>query len=136
MTAEGRTYGRFARFLAVGIVAAIVNLASRVALSEIVFYEVAIVLAFVLGLTTAFLLNRRYVFFDAGNDRGRQYVRFTLVNLAALAQVWVISVAFARVILPAISWDWHPEFVAHAIGVGSPVLTSYYAHKWFTFRSA
>jgi len=135
MAAEGGGLARFGGFLAVGLFAAVVNVAARAAFSLVVPYEAAIVLAFPVALTTAFLLNRRFVFPEAGSDARGQYLRFTLVNLAALAQVWLVSVALARFILPAIAWEWEPELVAHSIGVASPVLTSYYAHKWFTFRA-
>ena len=132
---EGRNYGRFGRFLLAGGFAAVVNIVSRIGFDLFMPYEVAIVFAYGIGLTTAFLLNRRFVFTSAGDDRTGQYLRFALVNLAALAQVWVVSVLFARVILPAIGWEWHAELVAHVIGVASPAVTSYYAHKWFTFRA-
>lgn len=136
MSAEAEGRIRFARFLAVGGFAAAVNLAARVLFSEVMPYELAIVLAYPIALTIAFLLNRRYVFPEAGSDATGQYMRFTLVNLAALAQVWIVSVTLARLVLPAISWEWHAELIAHAVGVCSPALTSYYGHKWFTFRKA
>jgi putative flippase GtrA len=64
-----------------------------------------------------------------------EYIRFAIVNIGALVQVWLVSVGLARWLLPAISWTYQPELVAHTIGVLSPAVTSYYGHKLFTFRS-
>ncbi len=127
---------QFVRFLAVGGFAALVNIATRIAFDWLMPYEMAIVLAYVTGLAIAFLLNRRHVFPDAGDGRGAQLLRFTLVNLVALAQVWAVSVGLLHFVLPRLGFVSYAETVAHVIGVASPVLTSYLGHKHFTFRRA
>jgi putative flippase GtrA len=37
-------------------------------------------------------------------------------------------------VFPWMAFHWHPEDVAHLIGVASPIFVSYYAHKHFSFR--
>jgi putative flippase GtrA len=64
-----------------------------------------------------------------------EYTRFALVNLAAVAQVWIVSVGLARLAFPAIGFTWHAETVAHVIGVAIPVFTSYLGHKHFSFAA-
>jgi len=59
----------------------------------------------------------------------------TLVNLAAVAQVWVVSVGLARLVFPVAGFVWHAETVAHVIGVAVPVFTSYLGHKHFSFAT-
>lgn len=120
-------------FVLIGGFAALVNLVSRIVIDIATGYEVAIVLAFPVALTTAFALNRAFVFDARDGDWRRQYWRFFLVNLAALVQVFLISVGLARFAFPAIGFAWHPDTVAHALGVISPILTSYWAHKHFSF---
>jgi putative flippase GtrA len=124
---------RFARFLLVGGFAAAVNVLARIAFNAVVSYEIAIVLAFMVALTVAFVLNRAFVFGSTG-AAVPQYARFGVVNVAALAQVWIVSVGLARWVFPAVDMHWHPETVAHVIGVLVPVFTSYVAHKYYTFR--
>jgi putative flippase GtrA len=126
---------QFVAFLIVGAAAALVNLLSRIFFSLFMIYEIAVVPAFVAGLTCAFILNRRYVFVDAAGDTRGQYVRFAIVNLLALVQVWLISVGLLRLVFPAIGFEWQAETVAHGIGVVSPILTSYFAHKYYSFRT-
>lgn len=124
---------RFAAFVLSGGLAAGVNVLSRIGFQVFMPYSAAIVCAFCLAMTTAFLLARRFVFETGSRPVGQQYLRFALVNLVALVQVWIISMGLAHGLFPALGMAWHPETVAHVIGVLSPVLTSFYAHKRFSF---
>jgi putative flippase GtrA len=123
----------FQIFVAIGAFASAVNLVARTIINQVTSYEIAIVLAFWVGLVTAFLLNRMLVFKPADNAWHGQFLRFLLVNLAALAQVFGVSVLFARIIFPAAGFHFHADLVAHAIGLTCPLFTSYWAHKHFTF---
>lgn len=122
-----------AAFVAIGGFASAVNLLARIALDALTSYEAAIVLAFPFGLTTAFLLNRAFVFNRTQSSWTRQYWRFLLVNLATLVQIFLISVALARWVFPMLGMTWHAKTIAHAVGLLSPILTSYWAHKHFSF---
>ena len=124
----------FARFVVVGGFSALVNLVARVLLSRVLPYEAAVAAAYLVGMTTAFLLARRFVFARSGRDARAEYLRFGLVNLVALAQVWLVSMAMLHFVLPALGWTWQAELVAHAVGVVSPVVTSYFGHRLYTFR--
>jgi putative flippase GtrA len=124
----------FVGFAIVGAVAAATNVVARIAFQIVVPYEMAIVLAFPFGLTTAFILNSRYVFGAGRSGTAAAYWRFTFVNLVALVQVWIVSVLLDRVAFPGLGFTWHAETTAHTLGVLSPVLTSYFAHKHFSFR--
>lgn len=128
---------QFLTFVVVGGVAAIVNILSRVVFSLVTSFEVAIVLAFFCGLITGFMLNRIFVFKALGAGKlSRQGFRFALVNVVALAQVYIIGVMLARFVFPKLGFLWHAELVAHTIGVCSPIVTSFYAHKYFSFAAS
>ena len=124
----------FMQFLVVGGVAAGVNFLSRIGFSELVSYRVAIVLAYLVGMTTAFILSKRYVFDATGRHYLDELKDFTIVNIFAVAQVWLISVGLAEVFFPYIKFSFYPEEVAHLIGLGIPAVTSYFGHKYFSFR--
>lgn len=126
---------RFVRFLAAGGIAALANFLSRIALSEVMAYVPAIVLAYGIGMLTAFLLNRAFVFTAADNSLSQQLKWFVLVNLLAVLQTVLISLLFARWLFPLAGMDFHPETIAHAIGVAVPVITSYLGHRKWTFRT-
>lgn len=127
---------RFIAFVAVGGTAALANFGSRILLSQWLPYVSAIVLAYCVGMLTAFVLNRLVVFREPANRLHQQAFWFVVVNLAAVVQTVIVSLLFARWIFPALAMHWHPETVAHAIGVAVPVVTSYWGHRRFTFPEA
>ena len=125
---------QFWRFLAAGAVAAAANYGSRFLFSLWVRYEWAIVLAYFVGMITAFLLMRGYVFNARDRPARRQAVIFTAVNLVALLQTLLVSVVLARWILPSLGVAAHTEAIAHLAGILVPVATSYVGHRLLTFK--
>lgn len=126
---------RFASFAVTGGFAAICNVGSRLLLSKVMRYELAISIAYLIGMIVAFLLARRLVFEASQQPWRHELARFATVNVASFAQVWLVSVGLARYFFPWVNFGWHAESTAHLIGVASPLLSSYYAHKNFTFRT-
>lgn len=126
---------QFLKFLIAGGIAAVTNFGSRIALSQWMHYVPAIIVAYLIGMVTAFMLNRVFVFEGHTNSLRNQAGWFTLVNLAAVLQTLVISVALARYVFPALGLLEHTETIAHAIGVMVPVMTSYIGHKYLSFRA-
>ena len=124
---------QFLKFLVTGGIAALVNLLSRYALNFVMSFEAAVVVAYLLGMTTAYLLARRFVFDASGRSVASEVRRFVLVNIVALGFVWVISVGLARVVFPAIGMTWHANDIAHLIGVLAPAVTSFIGHLFYTF---
>lgn len=122
------------RFVLSGGAAAAANVLSRLLFSQVMPYSPAIILAYGVGMLTAYLLMRRFVFASSGRRTRDEAWRFVLVNAVAAAQVWAVSMLLARWLLPALGWTWQVETIAHVAGVGSTVLTSYAMHKAFTFR--
>lgn len=131
---QSRERKQFLLFLLVSGVAAAANLLSRVAFNLWMPYTASIMAAFCIGLTVAFLLNRLLVFSSAANAVHEQAFWFIVINAIAALQTLVVSLVFLRFVLPSIGVDWHDETIAHAVGVATPVFTSYIGHKRLTFR--
>ncbi|WP_165711244.1 GtrA family protein [Stenotrophomonas maltophilia] len=127
---------QFILFLVAGGLAAAVNFGSRIVISQWLHYVPAIVIAYCLGMITAFTLNKLFVFGQASNRLHHQVLWFILINLAAVLQTVVISLLLARWLLPALGVDFHNETIAHAVGVAVPVITSYIGHKRFSFATS
>jgi len=126
----------FFQFLMVGGFSAGVNFISRIGFSELVSYRYAIILAYLVGMITAFLLSKHYVFEKSGRPFKDELIDFTIVNIIAVIQVWLISVGLAEYFFPYINFSFYPEEVAHLVGMGIPVISSYFWHKYFSFRKA
>lgn len=125
---------QFAYFLVSGGAAAALNWGSRFVFSEFVGFEIAVVLAFFVGLLSGFILMRIFVFNGVGKPVVPQVGWYVAVNTLALLQTLVISVLLARWVLPSLGIVSGVEALAHLVGVLVPVVTSYFGHKLLTFR--
>lgn len=124
----------FAGFVVAGGLAALANIGSRWLFSQLMAYPAAIVLAYAVGMFTAYLLMRGPVFGGRGTGARREVPRFIVVNLFAVLQTLVVSLVLAYHLLPWMGVQQHAETLAHLVGVVVPVLTSYYGHKNWTFK--
>ena len=124
---------QFASFIVTGGIAALVNLGSRWGLNFVMRFEYAVALAYLIGMTTAFVLARLFVFGASGGSWVAEYLRFAMVNVMSFLIVLGVSVGLARYGFPAVGFTWHADDVAHLIGVLSPIVASFYAHKHFSF---
>ena len=84
-------YGEFFRFLWTGGLAAGVNLTSRYVLNKAMSFEIAVALAYLLGMLTAYVLARQLVFAPSGRAVISELKRFTIVNVFSAVLVWSIS---------------------------------------------
>ena len=125
---------QFNRFLIAGGIAAVVNFISRIFFGQWVGFSYSIVLAYLFGMLTAFLLTRAFVFKKTTRSLGSAALGFTLINILAILQTWLITVFLAQLGLPWIGVISHAEEIGHAVGIMIPVLTSYLGHKHFSFR--
>ena len=125
---------QFVYFVLTGGFAACVNFFSRILLSVWLPYSSAIIVAYLFGMVTAFVLNKLLVFRDANNALHHQVFWFCIVNLAAVLQTLAVSLLLVDFAFPRLGFHWHPETVAHAIGVAVPVVTSFLGHKKLSFR--
>jgi putative flippase GtrA len=129
---------QFVTFLVTGGVAAGVNFGSRILFSHWMGFSPAVVLAYLCGMVTAYVLARMFVFRDSTQSVRRSVGFFVLVNGVAVAQTWAVSVFLLRVVLPWLGVTRFAPEIAHGIGVVIPVFTSYLGHKRWSFgdRSA
>ena len=125
---------QFVRFLFAGGIAAGANYGSRFLFSRWVGYEQAIVLAYLVGMFVAFTLMRGHVFEAKGKALAPQVSKFVAVNVLAALQTLIISVVLARWVFPDMGVVENAEALAHLVGVLVPVVTSYFGHKFLTFR--
>jgi len=126
----------FVIFLVTGGVAAAVNFGSRILYNQWVNFSVAVVLAYLTGMVTAFVLARYFVFTESNQSMQRSALWFVVVNIVAVMQTWVISMLLAYYVLPRMDLTQFIPEIAHAVGVVVPVFTSYLGHKRFSFKQA
>jgi putative flippase GtrA len=97
-------------------------------------YSSAIIVAYITGMITAFILAKLFVFKSSTQSTGHSVFFFTLVNLVAVLQTWAVSVGLAYYLFPRMGMTWHDRDIAHLVGVAVPVFTSYFGHKRWSFK--
>jgi len=125
---------QFMIFLLTGGTAAAVNFSSRILYSQSFDFSLAVILAYITGMITAFVLAKLFVFKKSQQSVRRSALFFVLVNLVAILQTWGISMGLAHYLLPPLGITSYVQEIAHAAGVAVPVFTSYIGHKRWSFR--
>jgi len=126
---------QFVAFLVTGGLAALANFGARIVLNQWMPFSWAVVLAYGVGMVTAFVLARAFVFTDSRQQTHKSVLFFVLVNLVAVAQTWTVSMLLAQWLLPALGVDRFVREIAHGVGVVVPVFTSYLGHKRWSFSN-
>jgi len=124
---------QFIRFVVAAGLSVPVNLGARILFSQVMPYEIAIVLSHVCGMVTAYALTRLFVFERSGRSAPSELGRFAIVNVVSVAQTWIVAVALVRIVFPRIGYTTEPELVAHAIGLACASVTSYLGHRHYSF---
>ena len=96
-------FGQFIAFVATGSLAALANLVSRYFLNFLMPFELAVVLAYVVGMAVAFVLFQRVIFGNPDTPLRRRLIRFIQVNLVGMALAWLVSTLMARLVLPSLA---------------------------------
>lgn len=125
---------QFLIFLVTGGIAALVNFFSRILFNLYWSFSTSVLLAYLVGMFTAFILAKLFVFKESTQSIHRSAVIFALVNVVAVAQTWGISMGLDYYILPGLGVRHFTPEIAHAAGVLFPVFTSYLGHKRWSFQ--
>ncbi len=125
---------QFIAFLLTGGAAAAVNFGSRIIYNQWTGFSTAVILAYITGMITAFVLAKLFVFKDSQQSVHKSALIFTLVNLVAVLQTWGVSIGLAYYVLPTLGVTAYVKEIAHAAGVTFPVFTSYLGHKHLSFH--
>jgi putative flippase GtrA len=97
-------------------------------------FSSAIIVAYVTGMITAFILSKYLVFAPGRHHTIKEIGFFTLVNLAAIAQTWIISMVMFHYVLSWLDVAIYKKEIAHFFGIAVPAFTSYLGHKYLTFK--
>ncbi|MDD4351713.1 MAG: GtrA family protein [Candidatus Gracilibacteria bacterium] len=127
---------QFLKFFLSSGLAALVNFLSRIAFSFFVNFYLAVSLAYVLGILTAFSLNKLFVFKGGTARTSQQFIIFCIINGIAFIEILVISYLMKEILLPYFGIIAFSEELAHAVSLGSVAFTSFIGHKYFSFKGS
>jgi energy-coupling factor transport system substrate-specific component len=125
---------QFFCFLLLGTLAASINWLVRFPLSRCMPFEIAVMAAYLIGMTVGYLLYKHYVFPGRHAPLGAQMRNFVLINLIGIVIVAALSSVLANQVLPNLigARDLR-EALAHGLAIGTSAATSFAGHKWVTF---
>jgi len=98
-------------------------------------FSCAVIVAYAVGIATAFALNRIFVFPRARTPIQTQALYFVAINLAFLPIVWAASMILSTWALPGLGIYTYREGIAHAIAICLPVFGAFLLHKFKTFAN-
>ncbi len=124
---------QFLKFLFAGGIAACVNFGSRFIYNQWMGFSAAVVLAYITGMITAFILAKYFVFRQSQMPLQYSVLRFLLINLLAVAQTLVVSLALLFYVLRWLDITMMAKEIAHAIGIIVPLFSSFIGHKYWSF---
>jgi putative flippase GtrA len=124
---------QFLGFVAVGGTAALLHWLARIALSQWLPFSMAVVVAYIVGMLVAFLLNSFFVFQQSTRPRAKQARDFVVINLASFPLVWLASMGLAHM-LRALGHVHYTEALAHAIAISLPMLATFLIYKFYAFK--
>lgn len=124
---------QFLRFLVSGTIAAAFNFGTRYFLQPYIGYTLSIVIAYLVGMVVAFVLYEHEVFGEGNHTRLMEVALFVMVTAFAIVQTVIVSLVCAEYVLPSMGVTRYVDDIAHFIGIGAPVFTSFIGHKYLTF---
>ena len=125
---------QFITFILSGGTSAIINIISRVILSNFFRFEIAILISYAIGMITAFFLAKKFVFLNSKKSIKKSFPAFALVNMISVLQTFLVSILIKNLLLIFFNNLSLIELISHTCGLSILVFTSFYGHKYITFK--
>ncbi len=120
-------------FLFVGGFAALINWLCRILFSNWMIFELAVFLAYIVGMIIGYIGYRFLVFQASNSSVQAEIMRFILVNIFSGIIVIITASILVRFILPALGLPYYIDEIGHAIAIAIGAFINYFAHAYITF---
>lgn len=127
---------KFGRFLLTGGSSAVVNIISRGIISSFVSFSIAVILSYLIGMTVAYILARRYVFASSKASRARSISGFIVVNIFGALLTLFTSLQLRALLGHLFGLNTFVEYLAHFLALSITSVTSFLGHKFISFRDS
>jgi putative flippase GtrA len=126
----------FARFFVAGVTATVGNIIAVWFARFFVSFEIALLVGIAVGVTISFILSKLFAFASRSWERaGGEAGRFLIVYAMSCAIYWVMALVCGRFVLVHVVAPRTAELGGVFIGAGTMMLTSYFGHRFFTYRT-
>lgn len=124
---------QFLKFLFVGGSAAILNWISRIILNLWTTFPIAVALAYLFGMSFAFVTNKIFVFPQSNRSTKKQIRDFTVINLVNFPILWILSIIFKLFIENILGITLYSAEIAHFIALSIPMFINFLIYKFIAF---
>lgn len=115
--------------------AALANIGSRIILSRFLSFQIAVSIAYLLGMILNFILNKRFTFPDGPRKTISELRTFSCIALFGLFLTNLLSAGLLMVYSALIATSIQVlETMAHVSAVGLVGIYSFLGHKYFSYR--
>jgi putative flippase GtrA len=129
-------YPELARFLLTGVIATIGNIAAVRLVRPMLSYDLALLVGIAAGVTISFLLTKLFAFRSRSWGRAPgEAARFLLVYAGGCVLYWASGVGVSRVGIEHGIPATTAETGGIIVGAGIMAVSSYFGHRFFTYRS-
>ena len=126
----------FARFFVVGVTATVANIAAVWFARFFVSLEIALLAGIGAGATISFILSKLFAFASRSWERaGGEAARFLIVYAVGCALYWGVALLCGRFVLVHFVARQTAEMGGVLVGAGTMMLTSYFGHRFITYRT-
>lgn len=126
----------FVRFFVVGVTGTIANIAAVWFARFLVSFEIALLAGIAAGITISFILSKLFAFASHSWERaGGEAARFLIVYAVGCAVYWGVAVVCARFVLAYGVGPQTAEMGAAIVGAATMLPTSYFGHRFITYRT-
>lgn len=124
------------RFIITGVIATIANFAAVWLTRHFLSYEISLLAGIVAGISMSFILSKLFAFAShSWEGAGGEAVRFLVVYAFSCTFYWVVAVLCRRYFIILGAAPKVAEIDGVLVGASTMMLTSYFGHRFFTYRS-
>ncbi|GGH17356.1 hypothetical protein GCM10007036_18720 [Alsobacter metallidurans] len=129
-------FNEFLRFVVTGVTATVGNLAAVFLSRDHAPFGVSLLCGLAAGFSISFLLTKIFAFRSHAWDRAPgELGRFLLVYALGSAVYWVVAFVLGRYALTPYLPLHMAELAGAFVGAGLMTFTSYFGHRFFTYRT-
>lgn len=125
----------FGRFVVTGVVATAANLLAVWLARHVMAFQYALIIGVAAGASVSFPMSKRFAFRSAGwKQSHHELIRFALVYAIGVLVYWTVAMITGKLILPVFVGRPVAELMGAFVGAGTMTFTSYFGHRYYTYR--
>ena len=127
-----KNFKHFFIFIFLALIAGLFNFIIRFYYSKFFNYTFSVFLAQISAMIMFYFLLKYFLY---STDSKYSFIKFTIINIFSTSQVVLVSSVFALYIFPFLNFSFHHMEIAHLLGISSTAMSSFYLHKYWSFKS-